>query len=1027
MDTLRGHTNNVSCVLFHPKRELIVSNSEDKSIRIWDMSKSQGPQVWRRENDRFWILAAHPQQNLLAAGHDSGMVVFKLNRERPASDVGGRHLFYYKYPHIRMFDFKTGHDVPMVSTRRPSASSGAGAQFQPRTLHYNSSNPMEHNVLLVSTADGGFYELYNFPAQRAARGKHHDTSTSGTSNHSHGGVLKGHCKAVSFLSRNRFAVLVGANQISVKNLKNETKNKINLPRPNVRMIFPAGIGRLLLRSRDSVALFHVQSRQVDNVLPTPSRYPVKYVVWARKHRFCALLCKYCIYITDEALNGLSTVIETSRIKSARWDTTMPGVLIYTTSSHIKYALANGQSAIIRTLETPVYLTAAMGASLHALDRDVRNRQVRIDLSEIHFKLALASRNQKQLTRIIKQGKLVGKSTIIAYLRKQGFPEVALHFVSDNKTKFSLALECGNITVARNCALELNDNDCWLALGVAALRQGNNQVVQLAYQQTKDFARLSFLYLIIGNTLKLGKMLEISQYLKDIMSRFHNALYLGNVEERIAVLEQCGERKLAYVCARIHGLDAVADALAESLAEAGEEVPDADAVAGPNPVLLFPPIPILRQENWPLVAAPVDEFQQIDLNAADDGEDDEDKENEEDDEVGDDEDDAEVDLADFGDDDVSAAAAAAAVDDAAADAAVMGVASVDDWGGDLDLDLGLDDIANDGDAADAPAAAPPADVGVVLPVWGNTMADRWSDASNLACDQVAAGNFSMAMQLLRTQAGIVNFEPLRPHFEKIYEATRALTPTLIDLPTMPIFIGRESAAAAKPLPRLVYDLTYCVGLLKLAYKSVTAGQFPRALELFIQILHTIPFLGSDSAAEKAELVGMVDMAREYITAMRVELARRAEPDPVKQAQLATLFARCSMQPVHVFLALRIAVKAHYKVDNFKSAAIFCRRSLELCVSSNLPANLVKSTGQLRQVLKVCDSKPHDKHDLAFGVNNASHICCATFGPVDKLKPHPVCPFCSSRFVDECDGKVCDTCQLAKVGADATGLPSLSSKK
>lgn len=32
--TMTGHTNNVSCVIFHPKRELIVSNSEDRSIRV---------------------------------------------------------------------------------------------------------------------------------------------------------------------------------------------------------------------------------------------------------------------------------------------------------------------------------------------------------------------------------------------------------------------------------------------------------------------------------------------------------------------------------------------------------------------------------------------------------------------------------------------------------------------------------------------------------------------------------------------------------------------------------------------------------------------------------------------------------------------------------------------------------------------------------------------------------------------------------------------------------------------------------
>lgn len=34
------------------------------------MSKRVGVQTFRREHDRFWILAAHPDINLLAAGHD---------------------------------------------------------------------------------------------------------------------------------------------------------------------------------------------------------------------------------------------------------------------------------------------------------------------------------------------------------------------------------------------------------------------------------------------------------------------------------------------------------------------------------------------------------------------------------------------------------------------------------------------------------------------------------------------------------------------------------------------------------------------------------------------------------------------------------------------------------------------------------------------------------------------------------------------------------------------------------------------
>lgn len=78
VDTCRGHYNNVSCVLFHPRQELLLSNSEDKSIRVWDMAKRTCLHTERREHERFWVLTFHPTLNLFAAGHDSGMLIFKV-------------------------------------------------------------------------------------------------------------------------------------------------------------------------------------------------------------------------------------------------------------------------------------------------------------------------------------------------------------------------------------------------------------------------------------------------------------------------------------------------------------------------------------------------------------------------------------------------------------------------------------------------------------------------------------------------------------------------------------------------------------------------------------------------------------------------------------------------------------------------------------------------------------------------------------------------------------------------------------
>lgn len=45
--------------------------------------------------------------------------------------------------------------------------------------------------------------------------------------------------------------------------------------------------------------------------------------------------------------------------------------------------------------------------------------------------------------------------------------------------------------------EIDEKDTWHRLGIEALRQGNHQIVEFSYQKTKNFERLSFLYLMTG--------------------------------------------------------------------------------------------------------------------------------------------------------------------------------------------------------------------------------------------------------------------------------------------------------------------------------------------------------------------------------------------------------------------------------------------------------------------------------------------------------------------------------------------------
>jgi coatomer protein complex subunit alpha (xenin) len=214
VDTCRGHFNNVSTVLFHPKHELIVSAGEDKTIRVWDMGKRTAIQTFRREHDRFWVLVAHPELNLFAAGestsipcrwltkiwrllgHDNGLIVFKLERERPAFSVYQDQLYYIRDKYVRQHDFNTSVDTGLLSVRKLGS-----AYMQPKTLSFN---PAERSVLVTTSSDGGLFEYSGLPRDTNAEVK--DSSTDGK---------KGPGSSVVFVARNRFAVLDKTNQASL--------------------------------------------------------------------------------------------------------------------------------------------------------------------------------------------------------------------------------------------------------------------------------------------------------------------------------------------------------------------------------------------------------------------------------------------------------------------------------------------------------------------------------------------------------------------------------------------------------------------------------------------------------------------------------------------------------------------------------------------------------------------------------------------------------------------------------------------
>ncbi|KAF2213671.1 hypothetical protein CERZMDRAFT_38786 [Cercospora zeae-maydis SCOH1-5] len=964
VDTCRGHFQNASACLFHPRQDLILSVGEDKTIRVWDLNRRTSVQSFKRENDRFWVIAAHPEINLFAAGHDNGVMVFKLERERPASAVYQNNLFYItKEKHVRSYDFSKNVESPSMLSLKKLGN----AWVPPRTLSYN---PAERSVLVTTPADSGTYELMSLP--RDASGAVEPTSTH-----------RGNGNSAVFVARNRFAVFNTQNQqIDIKDLQNSTTKTIKSPAGTTDMVF-GGTGCLLLIAPTHVYLYDIQQKKQLAELAVSG---VKYVVWSSDGLHAALLSKHNVTIVDKSLKQISTLHETIRIKSATWDDA--GVLLYSTLNHVKYALMNGDNGIVRTLEHVVYLVRVKGRSLYCLDRAAKPKILTIDPTEYRFKLALVKRHYDEMLNIIKTSSLVGQS-IISYLQKKGYPEIALQFVQDPTTRFDLAIECGNLDVAVEMAQQLDRPKLWQRLGAEALAHGNHKIVEMTYQKQRNFDKLSFLYLTTGDQEKLNRMAKIAEHRGDITSQFQNSIYLGDVQSRIEMLKEVDQYPLAYVTAKSHGLEDEAQSILEASGLSEEEI-QLPALGKP----ISPPKAVTPtfQANWPTKPTATNAFEKA--LTAEDG-------------------DAVVDTNGYGDEDLLGEETAAA-----------GNGALDDTGDDDDAaegwDMGDESIPEvEEDFVNVESAEAGA---------GSSEADLWARNSPLAADHAAAGSFDTAMNLLNRQVGAVNFKPLEARFLEIFQATRTYLPANSGLPPLVNYVRRtpNETDSRKVLPLIPRDLESVLSIeIASGKNAMKANKLEDGKASFKKALHLLLVNAVSSQGQAQEALAAVQQAAQYVLAMSIELERRTltggstdissfdDATKKRSLELSAYFTVPEIEPQHQTLALFSAMNFANKNKQMGSVLNFANALIERGTNA-------KFKESARKLKAVAERSPTDAIEIEYDTYAEFEICAASYTPIYAGEASASCPFDGTKYHTKYKGTVCKVCEVSAIGAPSSGL-------
>ncbi|XP_076946282.1 coatomer subunit beta'-1-like, partial [Bidens hawaiensis] len=164
VQTLEGHTHNVSAACFHPDLPIILTGSEDGTVRIWHSTTYRLENTLNYGLERVWSVAYMKGSRRIAIGYDEGLIMVKIGREEPIAslDNSGK-IIWAKHNEIQTVNIKSvGADYEVSDGERlPLAVKELGTfDLYPQSMRHN-----PHGRFVVVCGDGE-YIIYTALAWR---------------------------------------------------------------------------------------------------------------------------------------------------------------------------------------------------------------------------------------------------------------------------------------------------------------------------------------------------------------------------------------------------------------------------------------------------------------------------------------------------------------------------------------------------------------------------------------------------------------------------------------------------------------------------------------------------------------------------------------------------------------------------------------------------------------------------------------------------------------------------------------------
>eukprot|EP01129_Flabellula_baltica_P013951 TRINITY_DN6585_c0_g1_i1.p1 TRINITY_DN6585_c0_g1~~TRINITY_DN6585_c0_g1_i1.p1 ORF type:complete len:935 (+),score=236.07 TRINITY_DN6585_c0_g1_i1:24-2807(+) len=570
--TIDGHSDNVSCAMFHPHLPLIITGSEDGNVRLYNSSTFRLERVLSYEWDRVWCMAVQTTSNNIALGFEKGIMMIKVGTERPAAsmDQTGK-IIYARQSEVYSTNVRSGlGDEKDGEIMNLTIKEFGSSEIYPTSLSHSP------NGRLCTVFGDGEFTIYMAIAWR--------NKTFGN--------------AVEFVwgpGKGQYAIRERTNKVKIfQNFEEAYTLQINYnpeglfggPLLGVKTssflsffdwdkgvmvrkinISPKGIywsesgDKFVLSTEDSFFILNFDRKLVDNVLEFGESIPENGIAEAFTVPY------------DEI---------PEKVRDGQWS---GDCFIYINGQkRLNYCVSNLVETV-HHLEKSLYFLGYIAKynKIFLIDKERNIISYTLNLAVVNFQTAILRRDFEEAAKFMEEIQDNDKPKIANFLESQGLLDQALQVSTDPDQRFDLAVNLGYLDVALEIAETDPDSDTkWEKISELAIENWDFKLAERALEKSEDWNGLLLLYTSLGDAEGIEKLADKSQELGLLNLTYSCYLILGRVEDCLNLLLQTESYSEAAVFARTYLPSRMSDIVKLWRSSVGERNwKTAEAIADPE--------------------------------------------------------------------------------------------------------------------------------------------------------------------------------------------------------------------------------------------------------------------------------------------------------------------------------------------------------------------------------------------------------------------------------------------------------------